>query len=312
MPDISKLSGVNWSSVSKLIDVSVSSIAKIAGQAVPSSFLLDEYTGSVAAYSVRRLNSSYTGACMRVREASGNTETDIGFDSNGYVDTAAIETHCGSADGFVTTLFDQSGNGRDATQSTSTLQPKICSSGSTLLVNGKAAILFNGDYLDVSAFSPNPNGKVNQAYVCQFDSITVRQCVAAHWGSSTATQNHVFQLNHTDQEVRSLWRYSAGTSAAVQNTGTATNTQYVASFETTATTFRGYFNGTLVNLTSGSIGSASSAPNNASSTLRLGALNTNGTQLFEGSLQECVMWSNTTSLNAQNISTDINSYYGAF
>lgn len=145
MPDISKLNGVDWSSVSEVNDVSASSIAKIVGQDVPPSYLLDTYTGSVAAYSVRKLNSSYTGACMRVREASGNTETDIGFDSNGYLDTAAIASHCGSAIGYVTKWYSQStsggtGSGNDAVQATSSQQPRIYDGSSVYSDNGLAAI----------------------------------------------------------------------------------------------------------------------------------------------------------------------------
>lgn len=145
MPSISKLNNVNWSSVSELNGVSASSISDIAGQGTPVSYLLDDYTGSVAAYSVRKLNSSYTGACMRVREGSGNTETDIGFDSNGYLDTAAIASHCGSAKGYVTKWYSQStsggtGSGNDAVQATASQQPRIYDGSSVYTDNGVAAV----------------------------------------------------------------------------------------------------------------------------------------------------------------------------
>lgn len=146
MPDISKLNGVDWSSVSEVNDVSASSIAKIDGQDVPSvSYLLDTYTGSVAAYSVRKLSSGYTGACMRVREAGGNTETDIGFDSNGYLDTAAIASHCGRNIGYVTKWYSQStsggtGSGNDAVQTTASQQPRIYDGSSVYTDNSLAAV----------------------------------------------------------------------------------------------------------------------------------------------------------------------------
>ena len=145
MPRIAKLSDVTWSSIAEVDDISSSSIAKISGQDAPSSYLLDTYTGSSAAYSVRKLSSGYTGACMRVREGSGNTETDIGFDSNGYLDTAAIATHCGSAIGYVTKWYDQStsggtGSGNDAVQSTAGQQPRIYDGSSVYTDNGVAAV----------------------------------------------------------------------------------------------------------------------------------------------------------------------------
>lgn len=142
---VSKVSGVAWSDVSKLNGASSSDVSKILGVEAPPSYLLDTYTGSVAAYSVRRLNSSYTGACMRVREGSGNTEADIGFDSNGYLDTAAIATHCGSSIGYVKTWYSQStsggtGSGNDAVQTTAAQQPRIYDGSSVYSDNGVAAI----------------------------------------------------------------------------------------------------------------------------------------------------------------------------
>jgi hypothetical protein len=129
---INDINGVDWSSINDINGVAASGIAKVSGVEVPPTYLLDTYTGASAAYSVRRLNSLYTGACMRVREASGNTETDIGFDSNGYIDTAAIASHCGNGtqDGFVTKWYDQSqaggtGSGNDAEMTTSSQQPRI-------------------------------------------------------------------------------------------------------------------------------------------------------------------------------------------
>ena len=72
--------------------------------------ILDTYTGATVAYSLRRLSSSYTGALIRVREDSGNTQTDIGYDSNGDLDTAAIASHCGANNGYIVKWYDQSGN----------------------------------------------------------------------------------------------------------------------------------------------------------------------------------------------------------
>jgi hypothetical protein len=91
--------------------------------------LLDEYPNAAAAYSVRRLSSTYEGALIRVREDSGDTEADIGFDANGNLDTAALLAHCGVNSGFVVTWYDQSGNTNNAQQTTASIQPQIVSSG---------------------------------------------------------------------------------------------------------------------------------------------------------------------------------------
>ena len=111
---------------------------------VSGDLLLDTYTGAAAAYSVRKLDKDYTGNCMKVREDSGDTEADIGFDGSGNLDTSAIATHCGSANGYVVTWYDQSGNANNATQSTSSAQPQIYNGTAVLTENGKPAVDFDG------------------------------------------------------------------------------------------------------------------------------------------------------------------------
>jgi len=105
--------------------------------------LLDTYSGAAAAYSLRQLSSTYSGSAVRVRRASDNAEQDIAF-SNNELDTATLETFASGTDAFVTTWYDQSGNGNDATQGTASSQPKIVSSGSTLLRGGKPSMQFDG------------------------------------------------------------------------------------------------------------------------------------------------------------------------
>ena len=107
------------------------------------ALLLDTYSGAAAAYSLRLLRSAYTGDAIRVRRASDNTEQDIGFVDN-ELDTSALTTFCSGTDGFVTTWYDQSGNGYDATQGTALNQPQIVSSGSVLTENGKPCVNFTG------------------------------------------------------------------------------------------------------------------------------------------------------------------------
>jgi hypothetical protein len=102
--------------------------------------LLDDYPGAAAAYSLRKLDKNYSGDAIRVRRASNNDEQDIGFDSYGDLDTAALATFCSGTDGFVKVWYDQSGNGNDATQTTTGNQPKIVASGSIIEEGGKPCI----------------------------------------------------------------------------------------------------------------------------------------------------------------------------
>lgn len=101
--------------------------------------LLLNLTPASVAYSLRKLDLNYTGDSVRVRRSSDNAEQDIGFDANGDLDTAALNTFVGANDGFVTTLYDQSGNTINATQTTDANQPTIVSAGTLITENGLPA-----------------------------------------------------------------------------------------------------------------------------------------------------------------------------
>lgn len=55
-----------------------------------SAKLLDTYANSTAAYSLRKLLSTYTGSAIRVRRSLDNTEQNIAFDSNGELNTVVL------------------------------------------------------------------------------------------------------------------------------------------------------------------------------------------------------------------------------
>lgn len=118
------------------------SIANFMGNipAIPG-FLLDAAPNAIRAYSLRLLKGSYTGNLIKVRRASDNTEQDIGL-SGVSLDTSALQTFCAGTDGFITTWYDQSGNGVNATQTTSADQPKIVSSGTVITKNSLPSIHF--------------------------------------------------------------------------------------------------------------------------------------------------------------------------
>ena len=111
--------------------------------------LLDTYSGAAAAYSLRLLDSTYTGSAIRVRRSSDNTEQDIGFNVFSELDTVSLTAFAGTGDAFVKTWYDQSGNSNDATQTTTSNQPKIVSSGAVITENGKPAVEFVSQKLNL-------------------------------------------------------------------------------------------------------------------------------------------------------------------
>ena len=96
-----------------------------------------------AAYSLRQLTSTYTGNCIQVRRDSDNTISNIGF-VGGVIDTAGLIAFTGTANGFVTAWYDQSGNGITVSQATSTAQPQIVANGAVITSLGSPTVTFNG------------------------------------------------------------------------------------------------------------------------------------------------------------------------
>ena len=122
--------------------------------------VLDTYTGAALAYSLRRIRNAYSGSAIRARRSSDNAEQNIGFDSQGNLDTAALLSFAGSGNAFVTTWYDQSGNGKNAVQTTAAAQPQIVSSGAVITLGSRPAISWDGsnDNLTASAAVASMNG----------------------------------------------------------------------------------------------------------------------------------------------------------
>lgn len=111
--------------------------------------LLDTYPGAAGAWSLRKL-SSVTTDVVRVRRGSDNAEANFTADA---VAGGALRDWVGAGnDGFVVTLFDQSGNAQHVTQNIASAQPKIVSNGAMVVENGTHALDFvGGRYLSRGA-----------------------------------------------------------------------------------------------------------------------------------------------------------------
>lgn len=131
--------------------------------ATASDYPLESSTTAIAAYSLRKLKTGYTGSCIRIqRSLSDAAQTDIGFDANGNLDTATLKAFQGSAgDAFVVVLYDQSGNGKHAYQTDVTQAPHLVLTA----VACKPALYFGGanDWL----FVPSSTSYFNNLHAAQ-------------------------------------------------------------------------------------------------------------------------------------------------
>lgn len=125
----------------------------IASQSVGglgSQLFLDAYPNAATAFSVKKINSSYLGACMQIRRESDSAVSEIGF-TGVDLDVNSISSFCGISKGYVVKWYDQSGNGRNAVQVNNINQPLIYENGSVILKDGIPAIKSDGinDFLKI-------------------------------------------------------------------------------------------------------------------------------------------------------------------
>lgn len=257
--------------------------------------LLDLYQGAAAAYSLRKLRHDYTGAAIRVRESSGNTEADIGFTSSGVLDTTALLAHTGANDGFVTTWYDQSGNARNATQATAANQPQIVSSGSVILENGKPALNSTSDSLVYNAVTDDVS--YTAFVVIKYNSTALTQVCAGFDKLDLAMVSSNFQLS--DSDVKTITSYTAADVGIVQrlHTGIAA----VSGGNVTGTLF---LNGVQ----------KSTATTTLTSTRNGFSLfgNTTGSLRMNGTGQEFIFFPSNQSANRTAIESNINSHYNIY
>jgi hypothetical protein len=262
-----------------------------------TDLLLDDYPGAAVAYSVRKLRNAYSGSALRVREDSGNTEADIGFDSNGDLNTAAIATHCGSANGYVVTWYDQSGNSNDATQSTAANQPQIYNGSAVITENGKPAIDFDGsnDQLDSGLTVSTTDMGVSS--VQKFDDVAGGQIsITVSFGSSDT----LYMLANLSANSWTL-KYASSSNTGV----TADTNQNLISFYTDGSATYHYKNGATLGPVYTAAAISSSLP------VRIGAFAAGGYNT-DLNCQELIIWQSDQSSNRTGIDSDVNTYFSIY
>lgn len=152
-----------------------------------STLLLDDYSNALVAYSLRKLKSDYTGNAIQVTP-DGSTFTDIGFDSNGELDTASLP----SGDNlYVSKWYNQEGtSAHDMTNTTFSTMPIIKSGGSVVMVNDKPSVSFDsGKTLNMGGNTSNKiavaNKTLTQLMVTNIgDAVNAREYMAIGTSSS--------------------------------------------------------------------------------------------------------------------------------
>lgn len=113
-------------------------IPKRPSTSAPQLLLDGPGAGARAAFSLRKLSASYSGAVVRVRRSSDSAELDF---TAAEIDSGALASWVGAGnDGFVRTWYDQTGNAFHLQQATAASQPRIVGAGAVELMSGKPSI----------------------------------------------------------------------------------------------------------------------------------------------------------------------------
>ena len=251
--------------------------------------LLDAYPGAAAAYSLRSLSNSYTGNLITVRRSSDSTTQS--FTQQGIEDGSLV-TFCGAGNGFITTWFDQSGNGNNATQSTTSIQPQIVTTGVVDKVNSNKPCLTyggNGDF--------NLNMTTRRT-----DIVSVFEVLKVDFGTTTNATNFILGDSATNNYASSengtgSWLDSGQASAAVR-TGSNRINNAIADFTTTPKTT----NPTLISMIHAGTAAVSQITQDRTQTNRS----------LRGRMQEIILYSSAQTANVAGINADINTYYSIY
>ncbi len=277
--------------------------------------LLDTYPSAAAAYSVRALNSAYTGPILRVRRSSDNVEQDIYALYNGDLNIQSLSTFCAGTNCFVKTWYDQSGNANDATQTTTANQPKIYdSSTGVVMENSQPALDFDGtnDGLNnptdlraatgASSLFLVQNVPQRASTVQSSINIYKVQRFVIESSGSTNYNNIAISTNETANE---FVKYTAASTTG-QNL-------YASIWDgtsqlSTVDDVELYVDGVLQSQTAGTftLGVSPSGTNS------IGFRNDTNSQFCDGLIQEVIVYLTDQSANRSGIESNINSYFNIY
>jgi len=284
-----------------------------AAASVPTVF-----DGASYAFSLRKLYPHYSGNCIRIRDSVTTSETDIGFDGGGLVDTAAILSHVGSNDAQIVTWYDQTGNGKDVTRDASSDDyPKIATAGVIEEVNGLPAIFFGvvGQNVQETALaraseSTSISGQTNGS---NFVSIVFYQDSAkprnGAWGHDFGGSGARYDIYLTYEDV--IYYDSGNSSGLRQNVAQPSgfdDTQHVGHFMHDGATSSIYIGNTSL-ISSAKTGTVSHSTKKMTVGAAWGGASYAPNDSLRGYLQELIVWNRSHVSNRAALYTNQSNYW---
>tara|TARA_R100001129_G_scaffold185524_1_gene174003 strand:+ start:6675 stop:7544 length:870 start_codon:yes stop_codon:yes gene_type:complete len=254
-------------------------------------------------YSFRYLNRNYNGdVFLGYLDSSGATQ---GFTPDEIADGTLTTFAAGDTSNGrvrVKTLYDQSGNGNDATQTSRYSMPVIVNGGSINTLNGLPALDFDGanDYLRLDTALPNIRiGDCSSFLVGEFDTVDPNpQEVMLSLGTTTNGARWYAPTQYYD----GLNFGYAGTWNRVQQTGDTDPHLFTAIAGSVQGNYQPFIDGT-------SLGSFTRVEKNSSGSYGLGGLNNATTYALDGRITECLVFDGDCSSLRTAIEKNIMDYY---
>lgn len=294
------------------------------------NLLLDLFpVGAGSGYSVRKLRTGYSGACLRVRRSSDNTEQDIGFTSAGALDTSAISSFVGANSGFVVTWYDQGGNGINVTQSTTGRQPRIVNAGAIDTENSLPTVVFDGsDDALFSGFSSSVTVSTRRftaaAVVRSLRTSSSSEAFVATKRSGMPDYDSGFKLGRTTTFIDVALNTGAnagnnlGRETSDTNTSALTQVHYFITPQTPSDAM--YIDGTAKTLTTFYTNGTGSIANHqnagaGSHRIYLGAsgevpTDTTFARWFQGKISEVILWPEDWTASRATMALNQKTYFG--
>jgi hypothetical protein len=268
----------------------------------PASFeaapqlLLDVYPGAAFAYDLQQLRTGVTNV-VDVRRSSDNAV--LAFTAQQIVDGTLLSWVGAGNNGFVPRKYDQTGNGRHATQTVAANQPQIVANGALITTNGKPALRYNGSTqrMDIPTTPFSMNG-FHVYTVSKADAATNR--VAFSCPGDNRLYAPVVDNSYYGGYMANALAFNFG-SAGVTN-------QYLMQINAGTSLCNAWRNNTA------STALASSSAAEAGNNLSLGSYKKDGVlaSYWLGTIQGCVFYASDQSANRAGIAAAVNTLYGIY
>jgi hypothetical protein len=260
----------------------------------------------VLALSTRRINSGYTGALIRLRRSTDNTEQDFGsgLGMGETLDYSAIDTFLSGGTAHVVKWYDQSGQGRDLQQQTASRQPTFDAGATT----GRA-VKFSG----LSDCHLSSVSQVSGGFFSSGPAVSIHHATdnndngfCSNMSLSTAPHSNgnitYFRTNRYSNVNRFVWR---GVQFAPTGSTSTSGNEYNY-YHHDGSNLRVDLNGSEI----GSIGNTTTA-NSGADSFNLGADAT--AHEWDGYTYELIIFdSSQSTANSDAIRDDMNSQYSLY